>query len=100
MIDTIQKFGKSESRVKRLESLFVDCRDEIQYCLILFVITAVVVSGCKFLATANYLLVTCYVTITVFLFVHSFIKFVAIVQSMKELENFTLEQIKRDTTTK
>ena len=95
LIDSLQKWASSKAQVDRLSEIFKDCRKAIDWCIILFAITATFLGFSKVIDPQNSGACIIYAGIGYGLFAASLIEFLKILKSFRALEDFTLDMIGR-----
>lgn len=95
MIDAIQKFDFKRSQVSHLQSVFDNCRKNIDGCLITFVVATVVLVIGKFSEQLPEWIRPTLLGGGSGLFIFCSIRFLQILTALKTLETFCFDQMKR-----
>jgi hypothetical protein len=95
LIDSLGKIEK-KSQVVYLSDVFRRCRKNIDYCLIAFVVTTVVMVLGKFHSCFPGSALPWIASVGVTSFFHCMIKFMQILQALRNLEDFTLNRMEEN----
>ena len=94
LMNTIQKFDFKQSQIDHLQGVFKRCRDKVDHCLMLFMATAIVLLAVKLLSEMPDSVRPLLLGTSALLFSLSFIRFVQILKSLRDMEDFSFKHMR------